>query len=185
MALTRLQDDLLIDFKAQKQLIYEQIDLIDPLGTQLRKPAARRLVDKGVMIFGEILCYVLAAGCFAAIFFLDKVYPFYILSSIRFRPEYLNLGAKNTLALQFAVYGLIAVIAILFYLVGRCIRQMRLKNDILDFAGKQIKLVVGQHLKRKAAIEAIEQRHFEELPMFPYDQPSMRVNDVLNPGYGD
>jgi hypothetical protein len=183
MALTRLHDDLLLDFKAQKALIYEQIELIDPLGEQLSKPAARRLVDKGVLIFTEVACYVMAAASVAFAFFLDKIYPFYILEEIRFRGKYADLGWQNTMMLQFAVYGLIAAIALAFYLIARCVRQMRLKNDILNFAGKQIKLVLAQHLRRKAAIEAIEQRHFEELPAFPYDQPVMRVNDVPNPGY--
>ena len=185
MGLTRLQDDLLMDFKEQKVLIYEQIELFDPLGDQLSKPAARRLVDKGVLIFTEVLCYALSLGSIAFAVFLDKLYPFYILSQLRFRPEYSNLGWKNSLYLNIGVYILIGIIALLFYIVARCMRHLRLKNDILNFAGKQIKTLVGQHLKRKAAIEAIEQRHFEELPAFPYDTPVMRVNDVPNPGYGD
>src|SRR5690242_16247738 len=104
MGLTRLQDDLLMDFKEQKLLIYEQIELFDPLGDQLSKPAARRLVDKGVLIFAEVVCYCISAGCIAGAVFLDKLYPFYILSQIRFRKEYLSLGWQNTLYLQIAVY---------------------------------------------------------------------------------
>ncbi len=186
MGLTRLQDDLLMDFKEQKLLIYEQIELFEPLGDRLNRPAARRLVDKGVLIFTEVLCYCLSLASIAFGVFLNKIYPFYILSQIRFRPEYSSLGWQNTLYLNIGVYTLIGIIALLFYFIARAMRQVRLKNDILHFAGKQIKTLVGQHLKRKAAITAIEQRHFEELPAFPYDTPAMRgVNNVPNPGYGD
>ena len=40
---------------------------------------------------------------------------------------------------------------------------------MLDLAGKNIKDLVGQHLNRKAAIDAIEQRHFLELPILPQE----------------
>ena len=50
-------------------MIYEQIELLDPLGTSLRKPAAQRLAGKGALIFSEILCYLLAAGIITFMFF--------------------------------------------------------------------------------------------------------------------
>jgi hypothetical protein len=177
-----LNDDLLRDFKDQKEMIYKQIEFFDPLGTRLRQPAAQRLVSKTALIITEILCYVLAIACIVFIFFTDKIYPFYILAELRFRTEYSQLGQQNIQYFAIAVYGLIAVAALFLFIVGRCMRQIRLKNDILHFAGKQMKELVGQHLKRKAAIEVIEQRHFTELPPLPYE---LNVNAVPNPGYGD
>jgi hypothetical protein len=46
-------------------------------------------------------------------------------------------------------------------------------------AGARIKTLVGQHLQRKAAIDAIEQRHFNELPV----DYKTDVNAIPNPGY--
>jgi hypothetical protein len=177
-----LNDDLLRDFKEQKEMIYEQVELFDPLGTRLRRPAAVRLVSKTALIITEIFCYLLALGTIAAGVFLDKLYPFYILSEIRNNKGYANLGWQNLEYFNLAIYCLLGIITIMFYLLGRCMRQIRLKNDILHFAGKQMKELVAQHLKRKAAIEIIEQRHFVELPPLPYE---MNVNRVPNPGYGD
>ncbi|RYE21759.1 MAG: hypothetical protein EOP51_14830 [Sphingobacteriales bacterium] len=172
MSLTSLQDDLLRDFKDQKEMIYQQITLFDPLGTRLRQPAAQRLVGKGALIFSEILCYSLSAGTIALGVFLNKVHPFYILSELRYKTEYRTLGWMNIEAFNIAIYTMIGLIALLFYILARVMRHLRLKNDILHFAGKQIKELVGEHLKRKAAIEAIEQRHFTELPGLSVKYPT-------------
>lgn len=174
MSLTSLQDDLLRDFKDQKEMIYQQITLFDPLGTRLRQPAAQRLASKGALIFTEILCYSLSAGSVAFAVFLDKIHPFYILSELRYRNEYRSLGWMNIETFNIAIYTMIGIIATLFYIIARCMRHLRLKNDILHFAGKQIKELVGEHLKRKAAIEAIEQRHFTELPNLPSSYPGTK-----------
>src|SRR5690606_29004292 len=115
MTSNRLQDDLLKDFKEQKKMIYEQVELLDPLGTSLRKPAAQRLVSKGSLIFSEILCYLLAAGIITFLFFMDKIYPFYLLADLRFKPEYRSMGWLNIQALNFVIYAIIALVAVLFY----------------------------------------------------------------------
>lgn len=182
MTTTRLQDDLLQDFKEQKVMIYEQIQLFEPLAASLNKPAAQRLISKGSLIFFEIACYILCCGSVAFAVLSDRIYPFYLMAELRFKPQYNGLGWKST-ALQFAFYGLMALIALLFYFVARALRGIRLKNDIINIAGKQIKALAGQHLKRRAAIEGIEQRHFMELPDVPI-RPA-KVNEVPNPGYSD
>ena len=105
MTSTRLQDDLLKDFKEQKKMIYEQVELLDPLGTSLRKPAAQRLISKGFMIFSEVICYLLAAGIIAFMFFMDKIYPFYILADLRFKSEFRSMGWINIQAFVFAIYA--------------------------------------------------------------------------------
>jgi hypothetical protein len=183
MSLSGLNDDLLRDFKEQKEMIYQQIELFDPLGTRLRQPAAVRLVSKTALITAEVICYLFAAGTIAFAVFMNKIYPFYILSEIRTDKSYSNLGWQNVEYFNLAIYCLVGLSTILFYLLGRCMRQIRLKNDILHFAGKQMKELVAQHLRRKAAIEIIEQRHFAELPPLPYEIND--VNTVPNPGYGN
>ncbi len=180
----RLQDDLLQDFKEQKTVIYSQLEVFDPMGTQLSKPAAQSLVSKGILIVGEILCYLLALSAIAFAVFLTKLYPFYIISEIQNKSDYIKLGPMNVRIFTLCIYTLIGIISLLFYGLGAALRQIRLKNDILSFAGKHIKTLVSQHLKRKASIDAIEQRHFLELPDFqPEGVSSIRVNEVPNPGY--
>jgi hypothetical protein len=185
MALSRLQDDLLHDFKEQKKMIASQLEVFDPLGSELNKPAAVRLVHKGLLIFTEICCYLLSVGSVALALLLTKAYPFSILGELSEKQEYRNLGWMNVIALNLSIYTMIVVMAILFFSVARAMRSIRLKNDILHFAAKNIKTLVGQHLQRKAAIETITQRHFLELPPLPHEivPDTIEVNGVLNPGY--
>lgn len=182
MTSTKLQDDLLKDFKEQKKMIYEQVELLDPLGTSLRRPAAQRLISKGVLIFSEILCYLLAVGAIVVAVFMDMLYPFYVVAEIH-REEYSSIGKTNIDAFTYGMYALFGLIAILFYMLARAARAVRLKNNILNLAGKNIKLIVGQHLNRKASIDSIEQRHFLELPNDHLE--TVEVNDVPNPGYDE
>lgn len=182
----KLQDDLLRDFKEQKAMIYSQLEVFDPMGTQLAKPAAQRLVNKGILIVSEILCYLLALGAIAFAFFLTKIYPFYILSEIQYKSDYVKLGWMNVRMFTICIYALIGLIAILFYALGSALRHIRLKNDILSFAGKHIKTLVSQHLTRKASIDTIEQRHFLELPDFQDEGISkVKVSEVPNPAYDE
>lgn len=165
-------------------MIYEQVELLDPLGTSLRKPAAQRLASKGGLIFAEIICYLLAVGIIAFLFFMHKIYPFYILADLRNKSEFRSLGWLNIEVFTVAIYAIITIMAIMFYGFARAARAFRLKNDILNLAGKNIKEIVGQHLKRKAAIDAIEQRHFLELPNHHLEEGvRVNVNEVPNPGY--
>jgi hypothetical protein len=177
----RLQDDLLYDFRDQKKVLIEQIELFDPLATSMRRPAAQRLMSKGGLILAEILCYLLFLGMIAFAILMNRIYPFAPLENIRYiksMHEFTLLSEAEYFSM--AVHAMAAFIGLLFLTIGRIIRTVRLKNDILDLAGKNIKMLVGQHLQRKAAIESIEQRHFHELPGL---EESVRVNLIPNPGY--
>ncbi|XZF14271.1 hypothetical protein ACTHGU_21025 [Chitinophagaceae bacterium MMS25-I14] len=182
MANTRLQDDLIQEFRAEKRLITEQLQLFDPLSDSLRKPAAQRLLHKGLLIFLEIINYLISLGCIAVIVFMDKLFPFYMITDLRAKGIKSGYSIYETEVLFFTVTGMIALIALLFFMLGRSARRVRLKNSIINLAGKHIKTVVGQHLTRKAAIDAIEQRHFMELPDIDGKDISS-VNAVPNPGF--
>lgn len=176
-----LNDDLLRDFKEQKQIILEQINLFDPLATSLRKPAARRLMSKGGLILAEIFCYFFCCSALALTVMMNIIYPFYPLKNVRFIHNINDLSGMNMEErFSIAVHIMAGFTALLLYIMARIIRRIRLKNDILSLAGKNMKTLVGQHLKRKASIEAIEQRHFMELPAFG---DYTRVNSVVNPGF--
>jgi len=194
MSLNNLKDDLLQEFREERKMINVQVEALDPLATSLRKPAAQRIISNGGLIGLEILCYLLSLGSIVFIAFMNKIYPFYILADLMYKPQYSNgIGFNNILYLNIAVYGMVAVMAILFYIIGLTLRRIRQKNSILQMAGNNIKTVVGQILTRKAAIEAVEQRHFIDLPDLQLNLNSSvevptpvkpKVNEVLNPGFG-
>lgn len=179
MAHSRLQDDLLQEFREHKRIMSEQIALFDPLATSLRRPAAQRLASKTALIITEILCYLLFLGFAALTLGMNLVFPFNLLVQFPIEQDIMQgLHFSREEWFHLAVRGLSALIALLFMVMAALIRRIRLKNDILYLAGTNIKTLVGQHLTRKAAMEAIEQRHFMELPNF-----NEHVTTMPNPGY--
>jgi hypothetical protein len=187
MALTRLQDDLLQEFNEERKMIYAQLELFDPLSDSLRKPAAKRLLHKGALILLEILLYLLSLGDIGVAVFFDRLYPFYILSQLRVKGEKAGFNHFEVEALYWTVVGCVAISAVLLYCLARGTRRIRLKNDVLQVTGKHIKSMIGQYLTRKAAIDAIYQRHFTE-SLSDYGAPPSSqspVNSVPNPGYDE
>lgn len=184
-------------------MIKEQLELLDPLATSLRKPAAQRLLSSGTLIISEISCYILSLGGLAFMAFLHKIYPFTALTEIYYDTSTRSrIGGTNLLYMVLAIYGLALIGVTLIFIVGRMAREMRLKNDILHHAGKDIKTIVGQHLERKAALDTIEQRHMlglsgvstqppkqapAETPTAAFRMNGMNglgsVNEIPNPGF--
>ena len=187
MSLTTLKDDLLKEFREERLMINDQIELLDPLATSLRRPAAQRLLSSSTLILTEFSCYILSLGGVAFIALMHKIYPFNSLGELFYNSSVRNMvGATNMLYLILAVYGLASIGVIFLFIIGRMAREIRLKNDILNMAGKDIKTIVGQHLERKAALDTIEQRHLLGMSgVSPTMTIRSSVNEVVNPGYGD
>lgn len=160
-----LYNDLVHDWQDQKTMIKEQIKLIDPMATSLRKSTAQRFLNATLNVVMEILMYLLALGSIAYLFFLDNLGPFYILGKITSTPEIKTLFPGNDLSsFGMAIKGLFVLIAVLFLVIGRMLANIRHKNATLSLAGKNMKTISGQHLARKTAIETLEQRHIMVLP---------------------
>jgi hypothetical protein len=201
MALTTLKDDLLAEFREERILIKEQMELLDPLATSLRKPAAQRLLSSGTLIITEASCYILSLGGLAFIGFLHRIYPFTVLNDLFYNSETrVRIGSTNLLYFILCVYGLALIGVALVFILGRMAREMRLKNDILHQAARDIKTIMGQHLERKAVMDTIEQRHMLGLSGVsmpaakdPTQAPSANsyrmntnrsgVNEIPNPGF--
>jgi hypothetical protein len=202
MSLTTLKDDLLEEFREERIMIKEQIELLDPLATSLRKPAAQRLLSSGTLIISEISCYIISLGGIAFIGLLHRIYPFTVLNDVFYNSQIrAKTGTTNLLYLIIAIYGLVLAGITMMFILGRMAREIRLKNDILNQAGKDIKIIVGQHLERKASMDTIEQRHMLGMSGVSH-QPSKdsanplqtptaafrlsglgSVNDIPNPGF--
>lgn len=162
--LSSLQDDLLQEFRAERKMVYEQLGVLDPIATALHRPAAQRLIHSGVMLVFEIFCYLVFLAGIASIFFMHRIYPFHLLEDMLTDTVVrTQMSAVNLSYLNVAVYGLIVLGSILFLVIARMCRTIRHKNSILHMAGKDIKFVVAEYLKRRAAIEAIEQRHLLDM----------------------
>lgn len=176
---TRLQDDLLREFKEEKEMILVQLEKLVPLGVALRKPVAARVLNKILLLSTELFFYLMAAGAVAFIVFRDRLYPFFLLSRLRLRPESTGFTRPELEALYWSVPVLAILLMLCFLIIARCLNRIRRKNAILQMAGRDIKEIVGEQLKRKAAIETIDQRHFGILDPLPVKEGVA----VVNPGY--
>lgn len=156
-----LKEDLILDFQEQKKALAGQIDLIDPMANNLRKPAVRRMLDTGFLIFMEVVVWALVLCFIAFLIFMDKLYPFMYLND-------LNVTAKisdgELQILKGSIKG-IAVLGIIFLIIiSRMLRKIRLKNNILNFTGKNLRLLSEELLKRKSAMNILMEKHAKELP---------------------
>jgi hypothetical protein len=188
MELTRpFQEDLLNEFKEEKEIVQQQLDLFEPLSEKLRKPAAHRVLSTGTILIFEILCYALAGGMVALAVLMTKVYPFSVWDQLRYKGGMPATGEVPSMAgiqdFTSLLYGICGVMAILFVLIAVMLGKIRQKNDILHAVGKDLKTLVGQNLKRRAAIQSIEARHFMNDSFENEGVVGKGVNDIPNPGY--
>lgn len=185
MITPRLQDDLLREYRDEKDFIAQQIARLDPVASSLRRPAAARLASSGLILFGELLCYVLALGLVACAIFSDKIYPLLLFTRFK-RPEYTQLiRPGNVNNLYWCMIGALVLGAVLLYLLARALSRVRRRSAVLARTGATMKAVLGDLLRRKAAIDTLEQRHASELAELPAAARAQDVNDVPNPGYGE
>ena len=191
MELANLSDDLLVEFCAERQMIYEQVEMLVPLGVAMRLPAAQNLVNRTLLLLLEIACYLISAGGVVLIFKLSTLYPFDLLNNIYANAKLVKtIGNDNLNYFVAAIYGLAIIAAIAFFIIGRLLSEIRQKNNILRLAAKDIKMMVGQQLERQAAIQTIEEKHMLDRSgvTFQANGSSKRrdkVNDIENPGFGD
>lgn len=178
----KVHDDILYEFSQERQMLSDQINVCEPLALQLRKPAARRLANNTGLVLLEVICYLLFAAGIAVIFLVDDIYPFTVLNRLRYEDSARSVvSAESAKNLYWLVIFLCVGAGILFLIIARLIRRIRLKNGILSTAGRDIKTVVAAMLNRKAVLEALAQRH--QLNLEPTKLEVRDINDIANPGY--
>ena len=165
-ALEALHEDLIKDWQEQKKLVKEQVILIDPMATSLRKSMAQRFLNASWNVIMEILMYLLSIASIAYIFFINNIGPFYVIDKVATDPEIVRVKVPQMDMdnLGLSLKGIFILLAILFFIIGRMLANIRSKNATLSLAGKNMKTISGQMLQRKSTIEAIEQRHIAVLP---------------------
>jgi hypothetical protein len=160
MSLTTLKDDLLAEFREERIMINDQLEILDPLGTSLRMPAAQKLYSSSTLYIAEYGCYVFCAAAVGFTAAMPHVYPFSLMNTVAPISDVGSaFGLHHVSLLSASVYTIVGLLVISMLIVARLVRSVRLKNEILRHAGHDVKIIVSQHLLRRAAMEAIEQRH--------------------------
>lgn len=171
MSTSRLHEDLLKDLIEEKKSIKEQIDLVDPLASSIHRPAYKRYIQSGFSVFLEIILWIIALGLIVFAFFYNKVFPFEKLKKIfdiGINNEWIgngkNVTIQDTNAISWTIQALIIITAILLIIISRMLSNVRHKNNLLHLSAKNMKQLVELQLRRRAAIETLEQRYAAELP---------------------
>lgn len=161
-----LYQDLIEDWQEQKVMIKEQIALIDPMATSLRRSMATRFLNASLNILMEIIMYLLSMASIVYLFFMNNLGPFFVMGKMTGYPEIVpgKISSVEMQQFEYSVKGLFVLIAILFLVIGRMLANIRKKNSTLSLAGKNMKTIAGQHLNRKSHIDALEQKHVMVLP---------------------
>ncbi len=189
MSLSTLEDDLLKELKEERRLIYEQIEVLDPLSVALRKPLHQRMMSNTLLTLAEIICYLLAVGGIIFIAVAHTIYPFSVLAKVYNSKSLMSkLGSSDVDHFALAVYAVMVLCILLIFFVGRMARDIRKKNQILSLAGMDIKDLMAGHLDRKAAIDYLEMKHefdFSGSTIQDDEDGDEDINDIMNPGFGD
>lgn len=184
MSLSPLKDDLLQEFREERRMVNEQVAVIDPLVTSLNRPAARNTMSGASLLVAEIASYLATAGGIAFLATMHTLYPFSTLRTILYEPEIrLKAGPENVIYLTLGVYGMAALLVIFTFLLGRAAHGARIKNKILRQARTDMTAMMGQHLERKAAIDAIEQRHMLGASSISIPEKKVLVSEIPNPAF--
>ncbi len=178
----RLQEDLLKEYKAEKVMITNQLELLEPLAVSLRKPIAARLLNSIVLLVFEALSWLGIVSVIAFCIVRDKIYPFYILARLRTKAALLGFSDSDVDAVYWSVLFFAAIIILLLFIIARNLAKIRKKNAVLQMAAKSIKTVVGDQLNRKAAINIIDQRYFDILAPLPIAEDKNDGTEVPNLG---
>lgn len=160
-----LQEDLVRDFLEQKKALSEQLSLVDPMASSLRKPAAKHLFHSGLIILLEIISWLLVVGCIAFIFLMDKISPFHLINQLLHDSSIKDTFNHNEMiGLGWTIKGMAGFIALLLLIIAKMLGAIRMKNTILNIAGRNMKSLAEQMLHRKAIMETMQQRHPLDLP---------------------
>ena len=190
MALTNLEEDLIQNFLADKEMIVAQLELLKPISVAIHKPAAHKWVNSSLLLIVEYLCYILTIGGIIFIAIMHLIYPFSVLANIYYNNELKEkIGNANFNFVALAIYTITLLCILFVFAIGRFARTIRIKIGLLDYAGKAIKQVLHQQDIRFHLLYNLEQNHksdFSGIELIHDDEELEEdINDIANPGFGD
>jgi len=142
-----------------------QIELVDPMAANLRQRAATRFFQAGFLLLLEFIVWILLVACFAFVVFMNKLYPFYLLDQIAHDNTVLQQYLFHDLqVLNWSIRGIVIFTGLLLFWIGRMLAKIRIKNSLINLAGKNMKTLIEQFFQRRSEIEALENKFPVQLP---------------------
>ncbi len=180
---TKLKEDLLLEFAEEKKMVNQHLSMLDPLALNLRKPIVSRIWSNFQLYLFEALILLSIVGILAFCFLRDTLYPFYVLARLRAKTLELDISKHDMEGLYLSIYAIAAIMIFLLFILGRCLSKIRKKNTVLQQAAKDMKTIVGDLLKRKAAIEILEQKYLLQTDQVQDLNQLNNATSAPNPAY--
>ncbi|MBK8685234.1 MAG: hypothetical protein IPN26_09695 [Bacteroidetes bacterium] len=155
------------------------LDLITPVVQKVDSNQALYLLGKSWDYLVEYLMYILAALCFGFIFIMHTVFPFHIMDEILHRDIFKNALSNegDFKTFNLAIKGLVALIAILFIVIGWGKRRTRQHRQMLRETSQTLKKIQNQFSEKQktlqqlvgqsstpGALHRVEPKPFTDLP---------------------
>ena len=105
--------------------INKWINQINPLQTELHKPALAHYFGRGMAAISSLLLYLLGIACMALPFIVKSIYPFHVLNQIQNTREIISaIGSQQTADnFVYAIYTLMIVIGVCLIIIGNQISK--------------------------------------------------------------
>jgi hypothetical protein len=144
------------DFQSQLQEANQKLSTISPLVKSIYSNLALHLLGRGMDLIIEFSLYLAGLGCLVFIFIMNKVFPFHVLGEIVtkdiFKQAITNTGDMEMF--NMGVKGLVAIIGILFIIMGMMKNSASKRKRLLQKSGVELKSIEAFYLNQKRTIES-------------------------------
>jgi hypothetical protein len=134
---------------------------LQTLAQSLKLSAGKHILNNTWFVLLSIICVLLGISSIVFLFLMKNIWPFFIINELRHSQNLLELGFNKADVNIFSlvVKGMILLFGILFLYLGLLFNNLRIKNNIIQSAGKKIGLHLGILEKEIAANKPIELLH--------------------------
>lgn len=130
--------------------------------SKIQSNAAVFYLNKGSEVFLEVMCYIIALAVFGLIIIMNTIFPFHVMGEIlnnsALKSHISNAHDLNTL--NIAIKSIVALVGVLFIIIGLGRRKIRLKNNVIHEAAAVVKEYEASLKVQKDAL----QKQADEVP---------------------
>lgn len=158
MNIPTILEDLIKDFFQGRIANLEGIEQTDLLVAKIRKPFAYRFFQTGFSLFLELLLWIGMVACFAAIIFMEKLYPFSVLSQL-VPAQDATVTQHDINLLVWTLRGVLLVLGFVLLWTARLLAKSRKKGKILNEITKGLKAHMEGLLRRRSEIQGLSLKY--------------------------
>lgn len=182
-----LLEDLIKNFHQHKQLNKDEIKAAEELLENLNKTHWQRFFQNSLSYLLEILIWILAIACLGAIIFMEKLYPFSVLSVLKQHTNELEtLGPKDLTKLIWTLRMVFLLSAGAFVWIAKLIARRRTHAKEIKEIAESIDELKKMMMLQEASFQTLNTKYPVDLSsknadsIAPLNKPNKdEHNDIL------